>query len=855
MVPFGELHQRLLEHYAAPSVVVNDRYEIVHLSDRAGHFLKLGPGEASLNLLKVAPEGWRNDLKLTLDQAMQTMRTVNRSGFTIRRGAESTAVNVKVHAVRDRTSDRTFALIIFEDESGALEKQPNDEQSTPHPLSDTSALEEQVREMESQLRASVEQYEVQNEELKASNEELQATNEELRAMTEELETGKEELQSINEELITVNQELKNKVDETTRISDDLQNFVTSTEIAVVFVDRNSRLMRYTPFAREIFNVLPTDIGRPLSHITHRLEDVDLEAALERVFELLHVVEYEARSTEGRWYIIRFLPYRTTDDRVRGAVLTFIDITQRKETAASGRRTEAWSQIVVDSVRGYAIVLVDAGGTIRSWNPGAAEIFGYSELEAVGQPVAILFTPEDREAGVPEAEMKQASETGRADDERWQLRKDGTRFFASGIMARLDTHAEQGYVKVLRDLTSQKLAEQRQTELLNEARISRARLEEASRLKDDFLAMLSHELRNPLALMLMQAELLLRAPEAKKSERVRKSAKIIHEMVRAQGQLVEDMLDVSRARTGKLTIDRQLLPFTFLLAESIGALRRQAEQKQVTLDVQIDEEPLIVAADPLRVRQIAWNLLSNALKFTPAGGTIRVRLAREGDHARLDIEDTGKGIAAEELPHIFEWYRRVVPEGTPGTHGTGIGLALVRQLVDLHDGRLEVHSEGVDKGARFSVWLPLQLAADASERRATRAAAANARVPSLRVLVVDDSDANADALHDLLELEGARVTVESSSTAAIERAGKERFDLLISDIAMPNVDGYALLKTIRASKLNSDIRAIAYSGYGSKDDVDRALAAGFDVHLTKPVDVDTLLATIADIARRKTAADD
>jgi two-component system CheB/CheR fusion protein len=850
-VSFGDLHQRMLEHYAPPSVIVDDRFEIIHLSDRAGHFLQFGPGEASLNLLKMAPEEARYDLKSLLEQALESMRTVEHAGLMMRRGPGSLPVNVRVFPVRDRASARTFALVIFEEpgeEPGPLEV------VTDASPSETSALEERVRVMESQLRAAVEQYEVQNEELKASNEELQATNEELRATTEELETGKEELQSINEELTTVNQELKNKVDETTRISDDLQNFVTATEIASMFVDRELRLMRYTPFAREIFNVIPGDIGRPLSDLTHRLEGIDLEEKLNEVFELLHIVETEARSSDGRWYMIRFLPYRTTDDRIRGAVLTFVDITQRKHAEAIGRRTEAWSNLVVENVRGYAIVRIDPAGTIQSWNPGAMHIFGYDEMEAIGKSAAILFTPEDRARGVPEQEMTQARETGRADDERWQLRKDGTRFFASGIMARLDAHAEHGYVKVLRDLTEQKLAEKRQSEAFAAERQSRSAAEEASRLKDEFLAMLSHELRNPLALMLMQAEILLRAPEAKKSERLRQSAKIIHEMVRAQAQLVEDMLDVSRAKTGKLTIDRQLLPLTFLIADSIGALRREAEKKNIALDVQIAEEPLIVAADSIRVRQIAWNLLSNAIKFTPAGGAVRVALTRDGDDARLEIRDTGVGIAPERLPYVFEWFRRAEP-GAEGAGGMGIGLALVNQLVELHGGRLEAHSDGVGKGARFIIWLPLQITGEIAERQAPRPVAEGPRLERMRILIVDDSQANGDALRDLLELEGAVVTVENSPRSAIERGKKERFDVVISDIAMPELDGYAVMKSIRASKANADALAVAYSGYGAKADVDRARAAGFDAHLTKPVDVQTLIATIADLGKRKSAADD
>ncbi|HET9750513.1 MAG TPA: chemotaxis protein CheB, partial [Casimicrobiaceae bacterium] len=649
LVSFGELHQRLLEHYAPPSIVVDEQYNIVHLSDHAGHFLRFGGGEPTLHLLRVVPEIVRYELKAALDQALKSMRTVERSALTFRREPHPLRIDVKVHPVRDKATGRTFALIIF-GEAGS--EGPSSVPAPPADLpAETGRLEERLREMDVQLAASIEQYEVQNEELKASNEELQATNEELRAATEELETGKEELQSINEELVTVNQELKNKVDEATRISDDLTNFVTATGIASLFVDRDMRLMRYTPFAREIFNVIPSDIGRPLSDITHRLEGIDLVDCIQHVFESLTVFEMEVKSGADRWYIVRILPYRTTDDRIRGAVLTFIDVSQRKHAEAIGRRDEAWSRLVVESVREYAIITLDSAGIVRTWNPGARTIFGYDESEIVGKDIALIFTPEDRDAGAPTDEMRRARETGRAEDDRWQLRKDGTRFFASGVLAPFDVADALGYVKILRDVTEQKLAERRQQQLLTEERIRSAAAEEANRLKDAFLATLSHELRNPLSLLLMQAEILSRAPEARKSERLMRAASVIQEMVRAQAQLIEDMIDVSRARTGKLTVDRQLLPLTFVVADSIGALRREAEKKDVTLDVQTGESPLIVAADPVRVRQIAWNLLSNALKFTPPKGSIRVRLTRDGNDARLDVEDTGEGISPEVMPHI------------------------------------------------------------------------------------------------------------------------------------------------------------------------------------------------------------
>ena len=854
LVSFGELHQRLLEHYAPPSIVVDDRYEIVHLSDRAGHFLQLGPGEPSLNLLKVAPEYLRYDLQAALDQAVDSMRTVERSGLTYMRGPQAVHVDLKVHPVRDKASGRTFALIILDEPNAERGAEPVAGEHVGAIVGQhDGGLETRLHEMEAQLRAAIEQYEVQNEELKASNEELQATNEELRATTEELETGKEELQSINEELVTVNQELKNKVDESSRISDDLTNFVTATGIGALFVDRDMRLMRYTPFAREIFNIIPNDVGRPLLDITHRLKDIDLEPAIRRVLDALSQVELEARA-DDRWYIVRFLPYRTIDDRIGGAVLTFLDITQRKRAEAFGRRTEAWGRLVVESVRDYAIITLDAAGIVQSWNVGATNIFGYRDNEIVGKDLTVLFTPEDRAAGVPAEEMRRARETGRAEDDRWQMRQDGTRFFASGILASVEDADAFGFVKVLRDLTRQKRDEERQHALLVAERLSRAAAEDASRLKDDFIAMLSHELRNPLALMLMQAEILLRVPEAKKSQRLVQAAKIIHEMVKAQAQLVEDMLDVSRARTGKLTIERQLLPLTFVVADSIGALRREAEQKKVMLDVQIGEQPLIVAADPVRVRQIAWNLLTNALKFTPSGGSIIVRLAREGNDARLDVEDTGRGIASAALANIFDWYKRRESADQGKSSGLGIGLALVRQLVELHGGRVEAHSEGEGKGARFTVWLPLQVSAEISpDRRLPARAPGKSRLNGLRILVVDDNGANAEALRDLLALEAAEVTMEASPADAILRAETEHYDVIVSDIAMPGIDGYAMLKAIHATAANGSTPAIAYTGYGSAADVDRARASGFDVHLTKPIDVDELIEAVRQLTSQRDGA--
>lgn len=847
LVSYGELHQSLLEHYGPPSVVVDERYEIVHLSEHAGRFLQLGGGEPSVNLLRVVPESLRYELRAALDQAVQSMRTVERREVPMQRGPQVVHLTLKVHPVREKASARTFALVLFDEMPEGAREARGEAAGSGGGVNER--LEARLIDTQTQLRAAVEQYEIQNEELKASNEELQATNEELRAASEELETGKEELQSINEELTTVNQQLKNKVDEATRISDDLQNFITSTDIAVLFVDRDLRLMRYTPFAREIFNVIPGDIGRPLLDITHKLQNATLEADVASLFETLHVVERELRSTTGRWYILRILPYRTTEDRIGGAVLTFIDITQRKAAEEEVQHHRTWLQLVVDSVVDYAIMTLDAEGRIKSWNPGAEKVFGYSTEEAVGRHYALLFVEEDRKADVPAQELRCAMQNGRASDDRWHLRKDGSRFFANGVTAPLLDSRQAGYVKLLRDLTDRQMADERREQLLATEQGNRASYEEAMRLKDEFLATLSHEMRNPLALILMQSELLQRSTELDAFPKLKAAVNLINQMVRAQSQFVEDMLDVSRARTGKLAIERRLLPLPYVIADSIGALRREAEASDITLDVRLGDDPLIVAADAVRVRQIAWNLLSNAIKFTPRGGTVHVELERVDREARLVVEDTGQGIQPAQLPRVFDWFRQG-DSGSRRRHGgMGIGLALVKQLVELHGGRVTAESEGAGKGARFTVWLPLQ-ASDSvrTDVPPPPPVPPGVRLKDVRILVVDDAEANAEAMSELLHIEGAEVAVETSAKAAIERAGREGFDAIVSDLAMPGMDGYEMLEKIRAGGANAETPAIAYSGYGSPADTARSRTAGFEVHLTKPVDLDALVDAIRSLRR-------
>ena len=447
---FAEVHQRALVLAAAPSALVNHSSETVYLSAGAGAFLHHAVGEPSRNLVAMVAPELRLELRTALFQALRGGKTIETQRIRIERDGCSEMVSMTAQPVRDPVADADFVLVLFR-QSRASEDAPADNAQGGQRDAVIAGLEEDILRTKVQLQDTIEQAETSTEELKASYEELQAINGELRLATEELETSKEELQSVNEELITVNSELKRKVDETSKSNDDLQNLIVSTDIATIFVDRQMHIKRFTPRATDIFNILPGDVGRSLHDITHRLSYPELAGDGATTFATLHGVEREVSSSNGRAYLARVLPYRTDHDRIEGAILTFIDITRRQDAEARVLASEARMHLVAESMMDYAIITLDANGLITSFNKGAERIFGHREEDVLGSDFALIFTPEDRAAGAPEQERSRAREVGRADDERWHLRRDGTRVYCSGVTTRLGEGAFHGYAKIARDV--------------------------------------------------------------------------------------------------------------------------------------------------------------------------------------------------------------------------------------------------------------------------------------------------------------------------------------------------------------------------------------------------------------------
>ena len=611
-----------------------------------------------------------------------------------------------------------------------------------------------------------------------------------------------------------------------------------------------RIKRYTPRACELFNLIPSDVGRSLMDITHRLDYRELVQDTDTAFRTLRLVEREVLGLDGHHYMARLQPYRTAEDRIDGAIMNFVDVTSLRKAQEEALAGAEQLRLAAESTRDFAIMTTDDDGLVTAWNAGAERLFGYSSAEMLGQPMERLYTDEDRAAAVPEHERGKARNTGRSEDERWHRRQDGSVFFCSGVTTRLE--GGRGFAKIARDLTGSQRSAQLRDEQLTRARAGRREAEATMETKELFLAVMSHELKHPLNLIHLNAELLARMPEIRHVAAAAHAAQVIQRTVAGQAKIIDDLLDLSRARTGKLTLDPSPVDWAETLRRIVDASRPEADALGVRLLLELCEEPVLSLFDPVRADQVVWNLLGNALKFTPRGGAVQVRLSLEGEQARVTVTDTGRGIDPAYLGQVFNMFSQ-----EPGPHrreqtGLGIGLALVRELVQAQGGRVQAQSDGPGRGAQFSIWLPRYLGA--------APAPAATDVPSvlkgLNLLVVDDSPDSVEALAMLLRMTGATVTGTVSATDALALLARNTYDLLVSDISMPGMSGHELIAAVRAREHGGrHLLALACSGYGRAQDEKHAIDAGFDALIAKPASLEQVEHAVAALLARKRPAVD
>jgi two-component system CheB/CheR fusion protein len=972
---WGTLHLKLLETLAPPSILVDAEHEIVHMSATAGRYLQFPGGEPSRNLLRTVIPDLRIELRAALYQAAQSGDVAEVTVPRVTVGGTDVAVLLRVWPVQDMGAD--LFMVLLDDRAPPAARGESWVQADAV----ATHLDRELERLKSQLRETVEQYETSTEELKASNEELQAINEELRSATEELETSREELQSINEELTTVNAELKGKVDELAHANSDMLNLMNATAIPTVFLDRALQIMRYTPTAVTLFNLIPSDIGRPLADLAGRVDYPELTADAARVLETLIPVEREVGLAEGTWFLARMLPYRTADDRIGGVVLSFVDITQRKQAedvrlwlsavvaavddaiisfakdetilswnagaerilgvsardaigkplrelwpagageqilsaldpvaagktvsnvearwsmpdgsertvllsaspirhdggellggtavardvtehaaaASALRASEEKLRLIVENVRDYAIFATDLERRITSWNVGAERLLGYAEAEMRGQSADVIFTDEDRAAGAPAREAEQALGEGHAADDRVHKRKDGSLFWAAGMsmLMRDDAGEPVGFVKILRDQTAEREAEEAlrrsQSELIDalaDTQRARQQLEAADAAKDRFMAVLSHELRNPLASIASASELLMmpKLPEAA----LEKAAQVVQRQAKAMKVLLDELLDVSRLTLGRLTLNRRTITVAAFVQAAIETSRPLVQAAGHELSVELPPTPIEIDGDASRLAQVVSNLVTNAAKYTPEGGRVVVSAEAMQDEVVISVEDNGIGMDPSEIDRMFDLFSQGKGAMQNSNGGLGIGLALARNIVEMHGGWILASSAGPGKGSQFRVGLPLlrvlpQDTAETAEPEAgplTPAAPASGEL----ILVADDNSDAAWGLSKLLELSGYRALTARSGEEALRMAEEHRPAIALLDIGMPDLSGHEVARRIRQQRWGRAMILIAATGWGQESDVRESLAAGFDAHLTKPLNVGRIRSLIDELAQ-------
>jgi PAS domain S-box-containing protein len=860
-ISLSDLHQRLLEQYAPPSVILNENYDVMHISEKAGKFMQVAGGEPSNNILKLIKPELRLEMRTALYRAMQKQTNIEVKNLSVKTNGDNELINLHVRPVlRPNDTARGFILILFEPsqdkaEKDAIEISPKD---AYHLSLD---LEEELTRLKTQVRSSNEQFEVQTEELKASNEELQAMNEELRSAAEELETSKEELQSINEELVTVNQELKIKIEEVSQSNNDFQNLINSTDIGTIFLDRHFRVKLFTPAIREIFNLIPADIGRLLSDITNKLDNPNLLNDAESVLKKLQTIEREVRTTDRRTYLMHVSPYRTAEDRINGVVISFINISELKaaewglgkseaklaaelqkmrdlyesssrilvthslpeafketlsvsmhlleadfgtiqlydaanrtlklaaqsgfssyfkealkeidadNNMASGRSIRQRRRIIIEDVKAdeiympyleyaeregyrsvvatplyghehellgvltnffkkphtpasqdlytldlyarqasafisraraeealrssqerlsviietavdFAIIVTNTSGIIEAWSSGAERTFNFKRKEAVGKPGHIIFTPEDIAANIPEKEMQTAREKGFAEDERWHVRKDGSRFFVSGIMRPIYENNLTGYVKIARDVTEQKLLEQQ---------------------REDFISIASHELRTPVTSIKAYTELLQESCDTGDYASGAELLKKLNVQVDRFIEMIHSLLDTTRITEGQLFLSPEEVDLNQLIANKIEDLQFTTANHHLKF---FKDGSTFIKADKKRIEEVLTNLISNAIKYSPNGGDIIITAEKKQDSVEVSIKDNGIGIAEHEQAKLFGRFFRVKNPQIETYPGMGLGLYIASAIIKQHNGKMWVTSK-LHEGSAFHFTLPYQ----------------------------------------------------------------------------------------------------------------------------------------------------
>lgn len=571
---------------------------------------------------------------------------------------------------------------------------------------------------------------------------------------------------------------------------------------------------------EVAQIIRTRSQTPIIFITaSRPEDFPVEEAY-----ALGAVDYLTK------------PYNAVV--LKSKVDFFIELHKRTEALAASERARYLSELndkegrirlILENTKGYAFIVTDSKGIITEWEGDAFAITGWSSEDAIGKPIDMIYTQEDRLSGYPQIELNLASINGVAPDKRWHLRKDNSRFYADGALVPLKDSVNQihGFSKIFRDVTNEQLA----TEELHRLAEN---LAEADRRKSEFLATLAHELRNPLAPIRNGLRILRVGTDSEAS--LAKTREMMERQVNHMVHLVDDLLDMSRINGGKIELRKESITIKEIITNAVETSTPHIADGQHKLIIDIPDDSVSLYVDPNRIIQVISNLLNNAAKYTPPGGRINVRVVIEDNQFVLSVEDNGIGIPPEAISTIFEMFNQVKRNMGHAQGGLGIGLTLVRKIVEMHGGSISV-SSSENVGSIFTVKIPIITGASAIAESSAKDQKTDSK--SLRIMVVDDNVDAAETLSLLLQYAGHTLFVAHDGYEAIKVAQGFKPHIAFLDIGMPGMDGYEAASAIRKIKGLEDMVLVALTGWGAEEDKIRSREAGFDNHIIKPPQMDAI----------------
>ncbi len=812
-----------LTEFVPPSIVVNSEMEVTLNRGDTTPYLHLPSGRTSLNIFKMARPQLVANLRMMIQAAKMKGEPVKKSGLTVG-GEQGKEFSVNVFPMKTSPQSKEWYFAIFFSmtptkslgetaaQTEILGKNSKRSPAAIHSMiREIKNLKQELAELKSYQQALTVDSEATKEELTAANEEMQSTNEEFQSTNEELETAKEELQSANEELSTVNDELQIRNLELSQLTDDLINLLGTVDIPIVMVGIDGRIRRFTPKAGKLMNLIPSDVGRPFNNIKQDLHSPDLPELIAEVIDNITTKESEVQDGSGHWFRLQIRPYKTAENRIDGVVLALVDINELKRGFEERQSALEYATSIANTVE-LPLVVLDGKLRFLSANNAFYEkfrdvlvkveskffsAFGSStDVHLKKELIDVIHSGSEVKQLEAEFEFPQQGLRTLVFNSR-QIRWLGEQ--ANALLLSIDDITERR--KLERELEA---SEKMLQGLVLREKEARADAERANQSKDDFLATLSHELRTPLTSILSWAQVLQRIKD--EPEKIEKGIQTIEQSAKLQGQLIDDLLDVSRIQSGKLSINFADVDPREIVRSAVESVRMMADKKRVTIETKIEIESEVVWADPVRLQQVLWNLLTNAIKFSSQGSRIWVRVDSKEESGQklvsVKVIDQGKGIKPEFLSKLFKRFSQADSSSIRIHGGLGLGLAIVSDLLRLQNGTVHAESEGLGKGATFTVLLPAKLDTEmtfAPRTRAERKNVTDTELPNLTglcVMIVEDEPGTREALNVALNSFGAKTCSCASVAEALAVFEKIKPDILVSDIAMPEEDGNSLIRKIR-----------------------------------------------------------